>query len=109
MDSLLERDAPDGLVISLWSHGPLAIVTLAGELDMASAPQLAACLAEQTADVRVDCSDLEFIDSSGLQVFVVAHRLLASRGRQLVISGLSEQCRRPFEITKLDAMLTLTA
>ena len=96
------------LVITIWSHGPLAIVGVAGELDCESSPKLLQCLRALTGDVRVDCRDLKFIDSSGLQVFVAVHRELRAGGRQLLISGLSTSCRRAFELTRLDTVLDLT-
>jgi anti-anti-sigma factor len=82
---------------------------VAGEIDIATAPRMAADLtayAEQvTGDVLVDCSTMTFIDSSGLAVFETARRDLAGQGRRLVLTGVVQQCRRAFEIIGLGDLL----
>jgi anti-sigma B factor antagonist len=54
--------------------GDAARLTLAGELDMATAPRLeeavAGVLAKGARDVIVDLSGLAFVDSSGLRLFI---------------------------------------
>jgi anti-sigma B factor antagonist len=79
------------------------IVVVSGEIDLTTAPQLGESIAQfSNGDVIVDLTAVEFIDSSGLQVLVVAHRRLADRGSRLVIRGASPMAMTVMEITGLD-------
>jgi anti-sigma B factor antagonist len=81
------------------------IVVASGEIDLATAPQLGESIAQfSTGDVIVDLTAVEFMDSSGLKVLVVAHRRLARRGSRLVIRGASPMTMAMMKITGLDAV-----
>lgn len=64
----------------------LAIVTLAGDLDVASAAQLRGHLAGLIGDgahhLILDFTRVEFVDSNGLSVLAGVHRLLQPEERQ---------------------------
>ena len=81
-----------------------------GELDLATAPVLASHLAplpDGTADVVVDVSRIDFVDSTGLSVLVQAHHTARSAGRRLVLVSPSLRVRRLLEITGLDDVMTI--
>jgi anti-anti-sigma factor len=82
-----------------------AVLTLGGELDLATAPllqeQLERAIRGEGA-VVIDLSGLQFIDSSGLNVLVRAERQMRASGRQLVLVYGSPGVRRVFELTSLD-------
>ena len=86
-------------------------IAVSGELDMASAPQLAAAI-EQIAgrgqnDIVLDLSELRFCDSSGLSVFVQAHRDLRAAGGGLTLRNPSERLLMLLATTKLDDELNI--
>ena len=78
--------------------GDLAVVTPAGELDMATAPQLDQALrkAEQRYDVLVlDLGRLTFIDSSGIRtIFRTAQRAREGLFAFSIKPGRLPSCRR---------------
>jgi anti-anti-sigma factor len=82
---------------------------LEGEVDMATAPAIGSALDRHIetnpGDVKVDCSELTFIDSSGLSVLANAARRLESEGRGLELVALSEACRRTIEVGGLAELL----
>lgn len=84
---------------------------LSGELDLASASALAACvdgqLAEGRTHLRVDLSALSFVDATGLSVLVRAHHQLLTRRGALVITAMSARCRRLIEMVGLDHTLLI--
>ena len=88
-----------------------ARLAIFGEVDAATAPGLDAALAEAWADgppeLVVDCRGLEFIDSSGLNVFVTNAQQMASRGGRLVLESPNSSTRRLFEVTGLDQVVTI--
>lgn len=79
-------------------------VALAGEVDMANSPQLGAWLSDraQKKHLVVDCTDLAFIDSSGLKALLEAKA--AFQGQVALCAGGS-QLERLLEITGLEELL----
>ena len=77
-------------------------VMLSGELDMATAPQLADALAEAPRDcvaLIVDLSELAFMDSTGLKTILSAHARFAEAGCRLVLIAGRPQVQKVFELT----------
>jgi stage II sporulation protein AA (anti-sigma F factor antagonist) len=82
-----------------------AVLTLAGELDLVTAPLLQKQLDRAMrgkGTLVIDLSGLRFIDSSGLNVLVRAERQLRASARQLVLVRGPWSVRRVFELTSLD-------
>ncbi len=78
---------------------------LTGELDLVSKPAVAAALGQllgDGVDVVVDCSDLTFIDSSGIHVLIDVRNSLEAAGHRLRITNVSGSPRRVFEILGLE-------
>ena len=81
-----------------------------GELDLATAPVLAAVLNDQRRRyVHLDMSEVRFCDSAGLTALVEAHRDLLSRQGSLTLVGASPRIQRLLRITGLDAVLFTVA
>jgi anti-sigma B factor antagonist len=85
------------------------VVHVEGELDVLTAPQLAARLAAVTrrhrGDIVVDLRGTIFIDSVGLQVLLSANRRLARASRRLSVVCDEGPVRRLFERARLVEML----
>jgi anti-anti-sigma factor len=78
------------------------VISVAGEVDMATAPQLDACLCEHTdADVVVDLSGVTFLDSTGLSTLVSARRSLRETGHTLRTTGEQDHIRAVLEVAGL--------
>lgn len=96
------------LVIRSQRDPQLLVLTLSGELDLASAPALEQLLddAQETAVSRVvvDLSRLEFSDSAGLHVLLNAHRRLRGSGQELVLRRGPRAVQRLFELTGTDSI-----
>jgi anti-anti-sigma factor len=80
---------------------------LCGELDAAGVPELRDRLTGVAGDVTLDCSGLTFLDSSGLALFVAAHRACRARGAELVIVNPSRCVIRLLELTGLCTLLAV--
>ena len=68
---------PSGFSISVTEQGGRAVVTVAGELDLATAPDLEEVVlarVDSGQSVVLDLRGLQFMDSSGLRVLIAAHR-----------------------------------
>ena len=83
-------------MVGLTYSGSEAVITLAGELDLASAPVLHELLLEAASGgaetIRIHVQRLGYIDSAGLGVLVSAHKRLESNGGGLVIGRPHELC-----------------
>lgn len=92
-------------VLSVESRNGIAIVQLAGELDLYNAPDVRAALRQATADgperVVVDLSEVEFIDSTALGVLIEARSRFANR-KAFLLAGPGLETRRALEISGLD-------
>lgn len=84
-------------------------VVVGGEVDLATAPTLAAALAdafERTDRVELDLSLVRFMDSQGLGVLVQARPDEASNRRLVVVDG-SRAVRRLLAVTGLNDVFEL--
>src|SRR5680860_1111798 len=76
-----------------------------GELDLAAAGQFRKRLdaaAMEDLEVLVCLERCDFIDSTGIAAIVLAPKLMASRGRRLLVCNPSGQVSRIFSITGLN-------
>ena len=91
--------------------GGKAVVAAAGELDVATAPQLlnaVASLAQQgTSAIAIDLSALTFIDSSGINALRTAVRSANARGVGAILAAPSERVLRVLELVNLAEILPL--
>src|ERR1700686_4745781 len=82
-------------------------VRLAGELDLATVPELDACLAALDVDIVVDMAAVTFMDSTGLDGLIAAHKQAAKRCRSFVLRSPTEQVAKVLHATGVDQMLTV--
>ena len=85
-------------------------VRIAGEVDLACAESLAQAFGLALATLRpvvVDCSQITFMDSTGLQAFAKA-RLLADEGLvELQLSSVSEPVMRVLELSGMTSLFNI--
>ncbi|NEU31459.1 STAS domain-containing protein [bacterium LRH843] len=88
------------------------VVYLAGEIDVYSAPQLRETLVplskQKGKHVIVDLSDIQYIDSTGLGIFIGALKAAHANKGELKLRGMSERVQRLFSITGLDEVMTIS-
>jgi anti-sigma B factor antagonist len=104
----LRRSGPDFEIQEMSIDGWVRML-VRGELDMGTAPILSPRLAQLRAErqlVRLDLSELEFIDSTGIHLLIAAFNSAREDGCQLAIeTPLSPQVHRVFELLGLDHSL----
>ncbi|WP_083983080.1 STAS domain-containing protein [Actinomadura hibisca] len=87
------------------------LVTLRGEIDIASAPdlreRLRAVLGTAGPRVVIDLSGVDFCDVSGLALLVEARRQAGSLGTDLTLSAPRPQLARLLKVTGLDRAFTV--
>lgn len=87
------------------------LVTVHGEIDVASAGQLeGALIAAESASGRgvlLDLCGVDFIDSTGLRVVLNSIRRLTGESRSLIVACPEGPVRRLFELTALTGRFDL--
>jgi anti-sigma B factor antagonist len=84
------------------------VVSVSGELDIATAQQAYAYLSDLIdhgqASLSVDLAGLTFCDASGLSVLAKAARRAREAGRQLMLTDARPSLLKIMRVTELDAM-----
>lgn len=93
--------------VSIRAQAQGTVVTLSGELDVASSQLLEQELTRLhgAALVVVDLQGLSFIDSTGLGVLVKAHQLAQEQGSRFSLARAGGQVHRLLSLTGLDGEL----
>jgi len=87
------------------------IIGIEGDLDASSSIQLDQAIEEAVANkeskIIVDCSQLEYISSAGLGVFMSYIHDFQENNISLVLCHLSEKVRNVFQILGLDELIKI--
>jgi anti-anti-sigma factor len=99
------------LLVEVREEGSGAVVTPAGELDHHTADLLREpledLLSKGISKLVVDCTRLEFCDSTGLNVLLGARLKAESAGGVVRLAGMRPVVARVFEITGADAVFSV--
>ena len=100
------------MAIDVTSQDDVVVVTVGGEIDAHTSPQLRSCLLDQVArgselTITIDLTSVTFCDSTALGVLVGTHRRLEGEGRRLEILAPSPSVRHLFEVSGLDQVLNV--
>jgi anti-anti-sigma factor len=99
------------LTVDVRHRDASAVLTPAGELDHHTAEllrePLERCVEEGYSRLVVDCSRLEFCDSTGLNVLLGARLQAESAGGAVHLAGMRPGVARVFEITGADAVFVV--
>jgi anti-sigma B factor antagonist len=101
------------LVLSTSQQRASTVLNVTGDIDVYSAPELRAALAEiigsDAPGVVLDLEGTDFIDSSALGVLVGANKQLESRHATLKLVCTKPHLLKVFEITKLSQVIPICA
>jgi anti-sigma B factor antagonist len=103
---------PEEFSIAASDRHGRAHLTLRGELDLATAPELEQLVNERLdggQEVVVDLRALEFMDSSGIRVLVAAHARAGRNGTRLFVvrPGPGTAVAKIVEVSGLDGELNI--
>jgi anti-anti-sigma factor len=95
--------------VTVTSDGSQATVALRGELDMSGVDRAREAIEQAEAGsatlLVLDLSQLDFVDSTGLEVMLRAARRAHDSGRRLVVRKPSRYVKRLLEMTAIDQSL----
>ena len=97
------------LQVELLEENSVQYFKVVGEIDAFTAPVLRERLASvenvQGLKAELDLSEVEYMDSTGLGVFVGFYKAVSSNGGHVKITGLNRRLNRLFEITGLNEII----
>ena len=97
------------LSISTENGKTLARVT--GRLDTTNSEEfekkMAPLLEGGNPDIEMDCSELEYISSSGLRLFLTLQKSVNARGGKLVILNMQSAIKDIFNMTGFSRIMTI--
>ncbi|MBE3000278.1 STAS domain-containing protein [Nocardiopsis sp. HNM0947] len=100
---------PD-LTISSTLHSAGRVLALNGEIDMATENRFQEAVTEALTTqphgrVVLDCTELRFIDSSGLRVLIRAHKTAKEQQALLAVAAPVHRVMQTLRVTSLDTRI----
>jgi anti-sigma B factor antagonist len=97
--------------VTVSTDGERATVALRGELDLSGVDRARKAIEEAESGnaplLVLDLSELDFIDSTGLEVMLRAARRAQDEGRRLIVQRPSRYVKRLLEMTAIDQSLDI--
>lgn len=91
--------------------GGFVKIVISGEVDIYTSQKLKDRLYfsidEHRRDLKLDCSGLNYIDSTGLGIFVGTLKKAKQYGKDIYLTGLKENIKKLFLITGLDKLFII--
>ena len=101
------------LTIDTEQEHDRTVLFLSGELDIYTAPNLKEKLVplveQKDAMVEIDMDEVNYMDSTGIGVFIHALKTAKQSGSKMKLTNLQEKTLRLFEITGLDEVLDINS
>lgn len=89
--------------IIIEKQNELVTVFLKGRLDTLAAQEVSKQLEDLTEDasgtIVMDCTEMTYISSSGLRIFLTLRKAAAEKGGKVIVRGISNDIRSVFMMT----------
>ena len=85
-------------------------VTISGNIDTVTAPELDSKLQENISDVKdlvLDFAAVDYISSAGLRVVLMANQQMEDVDGNMTVKNVNDDVRDVFEMTGFDSLLNL--
>ena len=89
--------------VNMTAKGDSKVVKLVGRLDTVASPEVTKALEpiieDATGTIILDCSEMTYISSSGLRIFLTLRKAAAAAGGKVIVQHISPDIRQVFMIT----------
>lgn len=89
--------------IKIEKQNTVVTVYLKGRLDTLAAQEVSKQLESLTEDasstIIMDCTEMSYISSSGLRIFLTLRKAAAEKGGKVIVRGISNDIRSVFMMT----------
>ena len=97
--------------IEVKTEGEIHVVSMSGSLDTDTSPgadqRLTALFDQEAKHIVVDLSQVEYVSSAGLRVFLAASKKMRVVSGKLGLCGLNETVQEVFEISGFATILNV--
>lgn len=96
--------------VSVDTQGPFTIVALTGDVDLQHSPQARQQILHQVrsgANVLVDLSAVNYIDSSGVASLVEGFQVAREQGNHFGLTGVSDTAMQVLHLARLDQVFDI--
>jgi len=91
------------MITKIEENGTQVIATFKGRLDTAAAVQtsedIQPLLNVTNREIILDCTELEYISSSGLRIFLTIRKEAAAHGSKVIVRNINADIRQVFIMT----------
>lgn len=99
------------MTLTITNENGITIAKLEGRLDTANSVdferQMAPLMEGDAPVIEFDCTDFEYISSSGLRLFLTLQKSVLARGGKLIIKNLNPNVQEVFDITGFSKIFTI--
>ena len=89
--------------VNITHENNTVIVRFSGRLDTPGAqeisPQMNALAEEASSTIILDCSELTYISSTGLRIFLTLRKAAADKGGKIIVRNICNDIRNVFMMT----------
>ena len=94
------------------TYNPQTVITVKGRLDTIHAPifekEILPILEGEMKEVVIDCSELNYISSSGLRLFRTLQKGAIAKKGNLILQGMKHEIKEIFDMTGFTSMFSFT-
>ena len=87
------------------------VAVFKGRLDTAAAAQttkdVEPLMTAECEEIILDCTDLEYISSSGLRIFISLLKSAKARGGNVIVSNINDDISKIFQMTGFNKLFTI--
>lgn len=87
------------------------IIAIIGDLDNVASSQaersLAPAFEREDCDILIDCTDLNYISSSGLRILLNLYKHTRANGHQAILKGMNEEVKEVFDLSGFLQLFTV--
>ena len=89
--------------VKINKENNVSTVNLIGRLDTPASQevseQLEPLMADASGTIVLDCTEMSYISSSGLRIFLSLRKAAASQGGKIIVKNISDDIRQVFMMT----------
>ncbi|MGV0853133.1 STAS domain-containing protein [Mycolicibacterium phlei] len=103
----------DPITTSVSHEGSIAVLTVGGDVDLATVPTFQAAITEaltqEPTALVIDLTAVDFLASAGLQALVATHETVSKTATRFAVVAHGPATSRPIQLTGLDQVFSLYA
>ena len=97
--------------VNITTKGDSRVVKLIGRLDTVASPDVTKALEpvieDATGTIILDCSEMTYISSSGLRIFLTLHKASLAKGGKVIVRSINNDIRTVFMMTGFLNLFTI--